>query len=67
MDIAAREELISDLSSAFEEVLNVMEYSGINIDESVDSPEDCEFCGDRTVKAIIFSIYELRSLLTQDN
>lgn len=66
MDTAAKEELISDLTSAFEEVLNVLEYNGIDIESSVDAPDDCEFCTDKTIKAIIFSIYELKSLLTQD-
>ena len=67
MDRTDRQNLINDLLDALSEVDSALEMNNIDLESFVDSPEDFDVNDDKTLKAVLFLIADVKKLIEEAN
>lgn len=67
MDRTDRQNLINDLLDALSEIDSALEMNNIDLESFVDSPEDFDVNDDKTLKAVLFLIADVKKLIEEAN
>jgi len=67
MDRTDRQNLINDLLDALSEVDSALEMNNIELESFVDSPEDYDVNDDKTLKAVLFLLADVKKLIEEAN